>query len=72
VDAKKINERGFMIRKFKGIKILDKPAGKLKRNEKKLTPDDFINSKNYYIVKSFAPIKMIIFVTVCTIKIIDI
>ncbi len=32
-----------MIRKFKGIKILDKPAGKLKR---KLTPDDFINSKN--------------------------
>lgn len=45
-----------MIKVYKGIKILDKPAGKLKRNDKKLTPDDFINSKNYYIVKSFAPL----------------
>lgn len=45
-----------MIKVYKGIKILDKPVGKLKRNDKKLTPDDFINSKNYYIVKTFAPL----------------
>ena len=45
-----------MIRKFKGIKILDKPLDKLKRNDKKLTPDEIISSKNYYIVKTFAPL----------------
>jgi len=45
-----------MIRKFKGIKILDKPLGKLKRNDKKLTSDEIISSKNYYIVKTFAPL----------------
>lgn len=48
-----------MIRKYKSIKILDKPLGKLKKNDKKLTPDDFINSKNYYIVKSFVPLKLV-------------
>lgn len=32
-----------MIKVYKGVKILDKPAGKLKRNDKKLTPDDFID-----------------------------
>lgn len=41
-----------MIKKYKGIKILDKPSGKLKKNIDKLTPDEIINSKSYYIVKS--------------------
>ena len=45
-----------MIKKYKGIKILDKPSGKLKKNIDKLTPDEIINSKNYYIVKTFAPL----------------
>lgn len=44
------------IKKFKGIKILDKPLGKLRKNDG-LSPDEIVNSKNYYIVKSFAPIK---------------
>ena len=44
------------IKKFKGIEILDKPKGKLRKNDDKVTPTDLINSKNYYIVKSFASI----------------
>lgn len=46
-----------MIKKYKGIRVLDKPLGKLKKNDKKETPDELINSKSYYIFKSFAPIK---------------
>jgi len=46
-----------MIKKYKGIRVLDKPLGKLRKNDDKSTPDEIINSKNYYIVKSFAPIK---------------
>lgn len=45
-----------MIKKYKGIKILDKPLGKLRKNDKKETPEELINSKNYYIVRSFAPL----------------
>lgn len=41
-----------MIRTYKGILILDKPLSKLKRNDKKLTPDELIKSKAYYIVKA--------------------
>lgn len=44
------------VKKFKGIEILDKPKGKLRKNDG-LSPDEIVNSKNYYIVKSFAPIK---------------
>lgn len=45
-----------MIKKYKGIKILDKPLGNLRKNNKKETPDEIITSKNYYIVKTFAPL----------------
>lgn len=44
------------IKKYKGVKILEKSLGKLRKNNKNLTPDDMISSKNYYIVKSFAPL----------------